>query len=332
MSDTTLNLHLDDELINKLKAIATAILARHGVDFATVQRGGGWTNAVWLAPHFVLRLSTSKERDSLVREARLAALFPLGVGYPPILESGITEGFAWSLTARVPGRSLDEVWDQLRWEERVSALYGLWERAQAVHTVPVASAAAIASQRAWFNSNNAAEAEAALTRLTQTGIFTTAESDRLRTILDRFWAVLPTAPLVLCHGNLTLSNALWHVGQVVSLLDFEFAVLAPVQLDLNHLVKCAFEPEDASALGAAADIQGVQHLRQVVRELALPLLTPPGGRELLLGYAILLELWLLELWLAHPEGEGPLEQWLPLRRLRSLADGNGGYLAPLLRD
>jgi hypothetical protein len=63
----------------------------------------------------------------------------------------------------------------------------------------------------------------------------------------------------------------------------------------------------------------------------MPLLAQPAGRDLLLGYAILLELWLLQLWLAHPEGEGPLEQWEPLRRLRSLADGTGGYLAPLLQ-
>jgi hypothetical protein len=62
----------------------------------------------------------------------------------------------------------------------------------------------------------------------------------------------------------------------------------------------------------------------------LPLLAQPADRDLLLGYAILLELWLLELWLAHPEGEGPLEQWEPLCRLRSLADGTCGYLAPLL--
>jgi scyllo-inosamine 4-kinase len=108
---------------------------------------------------------------------------------------------------------------------------------------------------------------------------------------------------------------------VVALLDFEFAVLAPVQLDLNHLVKCAFGPVD-----------GGQQLRRSVQEIALPLLAAADGRALLLGCAILLEVWLLELWLAHPEGEGPLEEWMPLRRLRSLADGSGGYLSSLLRN
>jgi scyllo-inosamine 4-kinase len=122
-----------------------------------------------------------------------------------------------------------------------------------------------------------------------------------------------------------MDNAMWHAGQVTALLDFEFAVLAPVQLDLNHLVKKAFGPGNA-----ATDIEEAQQLRQAVKELALPALEQPSGKALLAGYAILLELWLLEEWLAHPEGEGPLEQWAPLQRLRLLADGRGGYLAPLL--
>ena len=123
---------------------------------------------------------------------------------------------------------------------------------------------------------------------------------------------------------------MWHAGEVVALLDFEFALLAPIQLDLNHLVKCAYGPPDTARSPSAHAGHGADQLRRSVQELALPLLAQPADRDLLLGYAILLELWLLELWLAHPEGEGPLEQWEPLRRLRALADGTGGYLAPLL--
>lgn len=328
MSDTS-NQHPDRRLTDSLQAIAASIFARHGVDFATVRRAGGWTNAVWLADGLVLRLSTTKENTSLLREARLAALFSPAVGYPTIVETGTTDGFAWTLTVRLPGRSLGEAWAGLGWEERATALRGLWERAQAIHTVPVADAATIASRRAWFNSTDAEEAEASLARLTKDGIFAAHESRVLRDALGRFWNVLPAAPCVLCHGDLTLDNAVWHAGQVISLLDLEFAVIAPVQLDLNHLVKCAFGPEDTAHPSSVADLQGVQQLGQAVKELALPMLAQPGGRDLLVGYAILLELWLLELWLAHPEGEGPLEQWEPLRRLCSLADGTGGYLASL---
>jgi aminoglycoside phosphotransferase (APT) family kinase protein len=199
-----------------------------------------------------------------------------------------------------------------------------------VHAVPANEAAVIVPRRAWFNNTDASEAEAILVRLTNARPFFPSESRVLRDALDRFWSAVPGAPLVLNHGDLTLDNAMWHAGQVVALLDFEFALMAPIQLDLNHLVKCAFGPQDAVHLLATADLQGTHQLRQAVKQLALPLLAQPGQGDLLMGYAILLELWLLELWLAHPEGEGPLEQWEPLRRIRSLADGTSGYLAPLL--
>jgi scyllo-inosamine 4-kinase len=122
-----------------------------------------------------------------------------------------------------------------------------------------------------------------------------------------------------------MDNALWNDGMVIALLDFEFAVLAPVQLDLNHLVKIAFSP-----CGATKENENARQLSQAVMKLSLPMLAQPNDKALLAGYAILLELHLLEDWLAHPEGEGPLGQWEPLRRLRSLADGKGGYLRRII--
>jgi scyllo-inosamine 4-kinase len=278
-----------------------------------------------MADDLVLRLSTKKESKNLLHEARLSAFFPSEVGYPHVVETGTTAGYAWTLAKKLPGRSLGDVWDDLSWRERMTALQGLWARAQAVHSVPCKDIATIVSRRAWFNSTNPEEAEVSLTRLTKERIFNKTETFVLRDALAHFWEVLPSAPCVLCHGDLTMDNAVWHEGQVIALLDFEFAVMAPVQLDLNHLVKCAFGPDDA-----VTDMHEAQQLRQAVEQLALPILVEPRSKALLVGYAILLELWLLEEWLAHPEGEGPLEQWGPLRRLRLLADGRGGYLAPLI--
>jgi scyllo-inosamine 4-kinase len=313
-------------LNQNLESMAASIFARHAVEFATAMRAGGWTNAVWLTEGLVLRLSTTQENENLLREARLAALFPPAVGYPRIVETGKTDGFAWSLAAKLPGSSLGEVWFHLHQKERITALQDLWERAQGVHSVPVSEISEFVSRRAWFNSTDPKQAETSLFRLTEAGIFTASESYVLRNSLERFWCVLPAAPCVLCHGDLTLDNAIWHAGHVASLLDFEFAVLAPIQLDLNHLVKKAFGPSELASSLSAEDIH---QLQRTVMEIARPLLSQTSNFDLLMGYAILLELWLLELWLAHPEGEGPLEQWEPLLRLRSLADGKGGYLAPL---
>jgi scyllo-inosamine 4-kinase len=320
MADTVSN--------QNLESIAAAIFAGHGVDFATAERAGGWTNTVWLAEKLVLRLSTTKDNENLLRESRLATLFPAAVGYPPIVETGRMDGFAWSLAVRLPGISLEEAWEDLLCEERTPALQELWERAEGVHSVPVTQVPTFVPRRAWFNSTDAAEAEAGLARVIAAGIIADSEGQVLRNALERFWCLLPAAPYVLCHGDLTRGNAIWHAGHVTSLLDFEFAVLAPIQLDLNHFIKHALGPSEVFDSDRQGDIQ----LRRAVKELALPLLTQEGSFDLLMGYAILLELWLLELWLAHPEGEGPLEQWEPLRRLRSLADGRKGYMAPLAPD
>jgi scyllo-inosamine 4-kinase len=211
----------------------------------------------------------------------------------------------------------------LTWPERAAALTQLWSMARAVHCVDLAQAAPLARQRAWYNSNDPAAAAAATQRLEQQGLLTFSQARAIRDALHGFWATLPGAALALNHGDLTLDNALWQPGQVTALLDFEYAVVAPVQLDLNVLLTCGFGPDQD-------DPPGARELRAVLSAHVAPELAQPGAPERLLGYAILLEQWKLEDWLAHPDGVGALESWDPYRRLRSLANGQGGYLAPLL--
>lgn len=311
--------------------LAAGIFARHGVDFGTAQRAGGWTNMTWLAGGLALRLSTQAGRENIRREVRLAALLPPEVGYPLNVETGVVDGYEFSLSKQVPGQCLGDAWDGLSWPERIAALRGMWAKAQAVHRVGAAEAGSLVGRRAWFNSDDPAEAAAGLARLAGQGLITPAQARILGAALGRFWRALSDAPCVLVHGDLTRDNVMWHAGEIVSLMDFEFALIAPPHLDLNTLLKCAYTPEDEAAPCSGADRVGRQQLRAAAAELAHPLLAQPGGKELFFGYAILLDLWLLETWLAHPEGEGPLETWDPYRRLLSLADGQGGHLAELLR-
>jgi aminoglycoside phosphotransferase (APT) family kinase protein len=308
----------------QIETVASRIFARHGIDFAAARRAEGWSNATWIAGGLALRIATRQGSENIRREARLAQLLPAEVGYPPRVDSGVSDGLEWCLSKEIPGRCLGDVWPELGWEERAAALRGMWRKAQAVHAVALAPAACLAGRRAWFNTTDAAEASASLARLEQQGMFTSTQVDALRTALDRFWLALPAADCVLNHGDLTLANAIWDAGQVVSLLDFEYAVIAPAELDINIWLTHAFGPEDTGL--AAHEQAGQAMLRDLAVRLAQPALDHPGGPELLLGYAILLELCRLELWLLHPEGEGPLAGWEPYLRLGSLADGEGGYL------
>ena len=330
MSESPSFPHNERQTMAKLYKIAADIFACNGIDFANAKRAGGWTNATWLADGRALRLSVKPGSEAICREARLAALLPLDTGYPTVLETGVTEGYEWSFSMEIAGKSLGEVWPGLNWNERIAALRQLWQKAQAVHSVELSAAGDFARHQAWFNVIYPEQAATQAASLAHQGILSACQADVLGNALFRYWTALSVAGCFLNHGDLTLDNALWNEGQVVALLDFEFAVIAPAELDLNELVKCAFGPTEAN--DPLPDLDGAcrVQLQQAVTDLAIPVLDHPGGKDLLLGYAILLELWLLVDWLAHPEGEGPLEQWQPYRRLVSLADGNGGYLAPLL--
>jgi len=330
MSESPYFQHYERKTMARLVKIATNIFARNGIDFANAKRAGGWTNATWLADGRALRLSIKPGSEAIRREARLAALLPLDTGYPTILETGVTEGYEWSLSMEIAGESLGQVWHGLNWNERITALRQLWQKAQAVHSVEISAAAYLSRHQAWFNVINPEQAAVQAAGLAHQGILSAHQVDILDNALFRYWTALSKAGCVLNHGDLTLDNAIWNEGRVVALLDFEFAVIAPAELDLNELVKCAFGPGETGDPPPDPDGACWEQLQQAVTDLAMPVLDHQGGNDLLLGYAILLELWLLVDWLAHPEGEGPFEQWQPYRRLVSLVDGKGGYLAPIL--
>ncbi|RST12898.1 aminoglycoside phosphotransferase family protein [Streptomyces sp. WAC05374] len=310
-------------------AVAAEVFRHHGADFAAARRAAGWTNATWLGGGLAVRVAGSAGAQDLVRETRLAALLPPEVGYPQVLDSGATRGFEWVVTREIAATSLDDAWNTLDGERRAAAARQLWERARAVHRVDPAAAAAVARPHNPFYARSPDEAGAALLRLHTAGVLTRDERARLSAALDRHWAALPDAPRVLNHGDLSPVNALWDGTDVVALLDFEFAVLAPVQLDLNELVKLAFAPPPAGAGPTARERAARALLQEAVAELARPLLRTDADADLLIGHSIQLETWGLERELAKP-GSKDHEDWEPYRMLVACAHTDGGHYAPLL--
>jgi scyllo-inosamine 4-kinase len=206
----------------------------------------------------------------------------------------------------------------------------LWEKVQAVHGVDVAVAAPHASERSPFYASSAEEATRAAARLYEAGVLTSRQADVLLDALRRFWSALREAPPALNHGDLSTENALWHRGRVVALLDFEFAVIAPSELDLNELLKCAYAPPEEEDPLPDPGGAGLRRVREVAADLAVHELTHPGASDVLLGYAILLEFWSMENWLSKWDGKERFDNWQPYLALTSLANGAAGYLAPVL--
>lgn len=324
------DLYRDPKTMAYLYRMAASIFAHYGIDFSTAKRAGGWTNATWLAGGLALRLAVNQGTDKIRKEAKLGSLFPQEVGYPRVVETGVIDGYDWCLSQAIPGKSLEEAWKELDWSERITALRQLWNKVQAVHAVDIEQASDLVRKKAWYNSTDPDMAHECLVKLTLEGFFTKEQSKTLNNALTLFWKVLPSSPIVVNHGDLTKDNIIWHEGQVIALLDFEYAVAAPVELDLNSFIKMTFSPGGIKGQSLAPDDVGWHNLRQVVYDLTRPILSRPKSSALLTGYAILLELWMFDSWLAHPEGEGPVEQWQPYRILQTLGNGRGGYLAPFL--
>ncbi|MBC8444851.1 MAG: aminoglycoside phosphotransferase family protein [Chloroflexi bacterium] len=320
----------DAASIARCARIAARVFERHSVDFATAHREGGWSNATWSAGGLVLRIAVEAGAKDILREVGLASVLPPEVGYPSIVETGVTEGHEWMLSKQVSGRNLGEIWPVLDWEARTSALCQMWARARAVHSVDVALAAAHTRQESPFYASSAAEAAGQLARLQEAGVLEPGQVTVLSHTLDRFWPALASAPHVLNHGDLCTENVLWRDGKVVALLDLEFAVLAPVELDLNELLKAVYAPYERPDPLPDPDGSGLEGMRRAVTEIAAATASSPGGEDRVLGYALLLDLWSMENWLSKWDGREPYVDWAPYRALTSLTDGAGGYLAPAL--
>jgi len=313
--------------------IATDIFQQYGLDFEMAKRAGGWTNAVWVNGNFVLRLSKELGSDKIRREVAHSKILPSSVGYPKNIATGVTDGYEWSLSERVQGEALSHIWNSLSWAEKVKAVKEIIDITTAVHCAPVEKIAHLTLKTAWYNQFDKEKSLADFNNYVAKGLFTPEQGKNLRDILERFYQWKTCTGAVLCHGDITTDNLLWHDGNVVSLLDFEHAVIAPPLLDIHSVVNLALVPydEDTSMDNILFEEENLDIQRYVAEVLSLfkPFLSTQSDKELFLGYHILFRQKFLEFWLADPSGD--IKECDAYQKLLSLSDGNGGYLSLLLK-
>jgi len=294
--------------MEKQDKIAAGIFQKHGLRFDNAKRAGGWTNTVWLNDNLVLRLSNETGTDRIRREIEKCKMLPLSVGYPVNVAAGVIDGYEWSLSERIQGNVLRDVWDDLNLTEKVAAVKQVFEIMNDVHSVDVCKVEHLTLRRAWYNSFNKDESFADIERYITQNVFTAGQGNILYKILERFYKWHSSVTPVFNHGDITMDNLLWHSGNVVSLLDFEHSVIAPPQLDLHSMFN-EFMSDKKSERKYIAEI----------KELFKPLLSYEYESDLLLGYSFLFYQRFFEGWLKEPKGE--IEQCGAYQKLLSLSDG-----------
>lgn len=289
------------------------LLERHGEDpHRAVRSEHGVSNETWVAENVVLRVAASPGPGWLSKEARIAQTLPSGVGYPKILEAGLFDNFEYLLAERLRGVNLGAAWRSLPRDDHVAALEDVWARLNCVHSVDVDRALEAGATSTPFYTLTAGAADRLLDELRHREAIDAALHRELGRILERGFDAMSLAPLALTHTDVHPGNVVWSKPDAI-LLDFEFACVAPVDLDLEGLCRHFLWSSDGT-------------LASELRNLISDQLAAPGGRDRLRCYAVLFDVWALNRWLDTPEdnaGRGAYETWGPLVRLRGHVDGTG---------
>jgi aminoglycoside phosphotransferase (APT) family kinase protein len=324
MQEPSANIHPLDQHRDPFRAalvrgLAAEVAAHYGGELARMRRANGYSNATWVGDGIAVRIAHTPV--DMAREVALVRALPREVGHPEILGVGTTDGHGWIVTAEVRGQNLHEAWPTLTPAEQRRAVRQLWARAQIVHDTSPSLRTLVASHGG-FVPATLGDASAAARRAEVAVGLSSAQQSRLHEVIEGYFRAAPVVEQTVNHGDLALMNALWD-GEVVALLDFEFAVLGPVEIDLCRLVYEARVSDEGqrvdSEAGAAATEIAARHM------------DPVHGRALIHGAAVLDQLRDLDIWLARDQAEERAEDWRPSRLLTDLLDAEGGYLAPLLR-
>lgn len=302
-----------------VRSLAAQVAAQHGGDLRRMRRALGVSNATWVGGGLAVRIASTPLVHHLAAEVPLVRALPPEVGHPKILGAGTTEGHDWVVTEEVRGRNLHEAWPTLTPEERGQAIRQLWARVRVVHNATPSLRPFVGSHAGFIPTPH--DAATAADRGSAALGLPDVQRSRLHKIIDDYYRAAPVVEQIVNHGDLALMNALWN-GEVVALLDFEFAVLGPVEIDLCRLVCEALAPKAGQSTDPDA---GAVAFAIAAREG-----DPVHGRALLLGAAVLDQLRDLEIWLARDRTEDRLEDWRPDQLLTGLLDEDGGYLAPAL--
>lgn len=302
-----------------VRGLAAEVAARYGGELTRMRRANGYSNATWVGDDIAVRIAHTPV--DMAREVALVRALPREVGHPEVLGEGTSEGHGWIVTKEVHGQNLHEAWPTLTPAEQQQATCQLWVRAQIVHDASASLSAHVASHGG-FVPATLGDAMAAAGRTDAALGLSGAQQSRLHDVIVGYFRAATMARQSVNHGDLALMNALWD-GGVVALLDFEFAVLGPVEIDLCRLVCEARVSEDGQRVESEAG--------DVAVEIAARHMDPVHGRALIHGAAVLDQLRDLDIFLTHDGAEERVEDWRPCRLLTDLLDAEGGYLAPLLR-
>lgn len=260
-----------------------------------------WSNDTWMTDDAVLRVCWRGDRDRLDRERQLLTVLPASLPHASVLSFGTWEDGSWIVLRRIPGERLDLAWPTLSFDQRQRAARRVGELIRSLHrwTPPPETRSLLSASTSITNKSPAEIAGSMLVPWPQdrlspllpwSEVLLSGHEDLQRALCDRSEDLGPVAPeaefdgSTVVHGDAHAANVLCDGGEIVALLDFEWARLGPADLELEAICR------DDPVIEAGIEDRGV-----LATEVFALTCLRDSYPELLAGEHLTERLWLYQL-------------------------------------
>lgn len=210
----------------------------------------GWVSRVWVGDEYVVRLNNKDQfRDAYRHEAAVINLLAgSDVPHARHLAHGDGPDGTWSVSERLPGRTLHDAWSGADPHRRRAMIESLGAAMRALHRIPAPEdllppwlADALAGKP--WPAFHPPVVGAALQHVEASRRLPGHDSRLLADITDWIQERLPlfaADEAVLVHGDLHGSNVIVDHGRVTGLVDFAEALAQPADVELDTILRwCA---------------------------------------------------------------------------------------------
>lgn len=282
-------------------------------------------NEVWMLAEQILRIGISHKLN-IEAEAELLSQLPKEVRSPKLIKYGSDGQMAWMLLEKIEGEKLINVWPHLSNPEQIQVIGELAEILKSLHGTTVEMKDN--PNKASLRSIKLIDLKMFIDHLKQNPVLDSGLIREAQNFVENSEKITSTVvPHGLIHGDLHFENVLWNKDRISALLDFEYATMGPIDLELDMILRfCAhpylFVPD---GMEDTAKPEAYKEIPKLLREKYPEMFKLPQGFNRAIFYSIAFELYALA---KNPPStiEG-LPDWHPYNRLQRSMEGKG-YLEP----
>lgn len=285
---------LEDQSTANIENIVKSICRKEGILYkAIVLLGGGQVNTVFLVDgKYILRIGAREDAGQrLERETILIQNLAGQIPVAKVLAFGHEQGFFFQVQQYMPGQKLYAIWKNLSADEQYTIAAELASSLKVLHSVKFTdfgnSQPGSQQYATWIDyltdqyHNTVAEIRDLNIRMVPGFI------EMALDYLEEHKHVLQGGDPTLVHSDLNLGNILAENGKITAILDFEFAMQAPADYELQAIEAFCLYPndwmEEGNAVYCSADFAS---LIPLIRTHYPALFKVPNLRERLNVYHV----------------------------------------------